>query len=38
MMYDHGVIKFYLNFTYSCKLGNSKFGIVDQHINATCHM
>ncbi len=37
-MYDHVVVKIYLNFTYSCKLGNAKFGIVVQHINVTCHM
>jgi hypothetical protein len=35
MMYDHGVVRIYLNFTYSYKLGNAKFGIVNQHID--CH-
>jgi hypothetical protein len=30
-MYVHDVVKIYLNLAYSSKLGNAKFGIVNQH-------
>jgi len=40
MMHDQGVIIFKFLKKHSCKLGvkNTNFGLIDQHMNATCHM